>query len=54
MVSHDFQHRGSAEAGNVKFSIEQRMGSAVVLLQEVRNWPGEARRVVWLRTLHRH
>ena len=40
MVSHDFQHRGSAEAGNVKFSIEQRMGSAVMQLQEVRNWPG--------------
>ena len=41
MVSHDFQHRGSAEAGNVKFSIEQCMGSAVMQLQEVRNWAGE-------------
>ena len=24
----------------MKFAVEQRMGSAVMLLQEVRNWPG--------------
>ena len=35
MVSHDLQQRGAAD-----FAIEQRMGAAVMLLQEVRNWPG--------------
>ena len=40
MVSHDLQQRGAAEAGDVKFVVEQRMGSVVMLLQEVRNWPG--------------
>ena len=40
MVSHNLQQRGAAEAGTVKFAVEQRMGSAVMLLQEVRNWPG--------------
>ena len=40
MVSHNLQQRGAAEAGDVKFAVEQRMGSAVMLLQEVRNWPG--------------
>ena len=27
-------------AGDVKFAVEQRMGTAVMLLQEVRNWQG--------------
>ena len=40
VVSHDLQQRGAAEAGDVKFAVEQRMGTAVMLLQEVRNWPG--------------
>ena len=40
MVSHKLQQRGIAEAGDVKFSVEQRMGAAVMSLQEVRNWPG--------------
>ena len=40
MVSHNLQQRGAAEAGDVKFAVEQRMGAAVMLLQEVRNWPG--------------
>ena len=35
MVSHNLQQRGAAEAGDVKFAVEQRMGSAVMLLQEV-------------------
>ena len=39
-MSHNLQQRGAAEAGDVKFAVEQRMGSAVMLLQEVRNWPG--------------
>ena len=41
MVAHNLQQRGAAEAGDVKFAVEQRMGSAVMLLQEVRNWPGD-------------
>ena len=40
MVSHNLQQRGAAEVGGVKFAVEQRMGTAVMLLQEVRNWPG--------------
>ena len=40
MVSHNLQQRGAAEAGDVKFAVEQRMGAGVMLLQEVRNWPG--------------
>ena len=40
MVSHNLQQRGAAEAGDVKFAVEQRMGTALMLLQEVRNWPG--------------
>ena len=40
MVSHNLQQRGAAEAGDVRFAFEQRMGAAVMLLQEVRNWPG--------------
>ena len=40
MVSHNLQQRGAAEAGDVKFVVEQRMETAVMLLQEVRNWPG--------------
>ena len=38
--SHNLQQGGAAEAGDVKFAVEQRMGTAVMLLQEVRNWPG--------------
>ena len=38
MVSHNLQQRGAAEAGGVNFAVEQRMGAAVMLLQEVRNW----------------
>ena len=53
VVSHNLQQRGAAEAGDVKFAVEQRMRAAVTLLQEVRKWPG-SRRVVWLRLLHRH
>ena len=40
IVSHNLQQRRGAEAGDVKFAVEQRMGAAVMLLQEVRNWPG--------------
>ena len=40
VVSHNLQQRGAAEAGDVKFAVEQRMGTAVMLLQEVRNWSG--------------
>ena len=40
MVSHNLQQRGAAEAVDEKFAVEQRMGAAVMLLQEVRNWPG--------------
>ena len=40
MISHNLQQCGAAEAGDVKFAVEQRMGAAVMLLQEVRNWPG--------------
>ena len=39
MVSHNLQQRGAPEAGDVKFAVEQRMGAAVMLLQEMRNWP---------------
>ena len=45
VVSHNLQQRGAAESGDAKFAVEQRMGAAVMLLQEVRNWPT---RVVWL------
>ena len=37
MVSHNLQQREAAEAGDVKFAVEQRMGAAVMLL---RHWPG--------------
>ena len=40
MVSNNLRQRGAAEAGEVKFAVEQRMGTAVMLLQEVRNWQG--------------
>ena len=40
MVSHNLQQPGAAEAGDVKFAVEKRMGSTVMLQQEVRNWPG--------------
>ena len=40
MVPHNLQLGGAAEAGDVKFAVEQRMETAVMLLQEVRNWPG--------------
>ena len=38
VVSHNLQQRGAAEA--VKFAVEQRTGAAVMLMQEVHNWPG--------------
>ena len=38
MVSHNLQQQGAAEAGDVKFVVEQRMEAAVMLLQDVRNW----------------
>ena len=41
VVSHNLKQRGAAEEGDVKFAVEQRMGSAVMLLQEVRIWPGD-------------
>ena len=40
VVSHNLQQRGAAEASDVTFAVEQRMGAAMMLLQEVRNWPG--------------
>ena len=40
VVSHNLQQRGAAEAGYVKCAVEQRTWTAVMLLQEVRNWPG--------------
>ena len=40
VVLHNLQQRGVADAGDVKFAVEQRMGTLVMLLQEVRNWPG--------------
>ena len=40
VVSHNHQQRGAADAGDVKFAVEQRMVAAVMLLQEVRNWLG--------------
>ena len=40
VVSHNLQQRGAAEAGDVKFAVEQRMEAAVMLLQEVRKWKG--------------
>ena len=39
MVSHNLQQRGAAEAGDVKSAVEQSMETAVMFLQEVRNWP---------------
>ena len=39
-VTHNLQQRGVAEAGDVRFAAGQRLGSAVMLLQEVRSWPG--------------
>ena len=41
MAPHNLQQRGAAETGDVKCAVEQRMGVAVMLLQEVRNWPGD-------------
>ena len=35
LVSHNLRQRGAAEAGDVKFAVEQRMGTAVILLQGV-------------------
>ena len=40
MVAHNLQQRGAAQARDVKFAVEQRMGSAEMLLQEVPNYPG--------------
>ena len=39
-MSHNLQQRGVDGAGDVKFAVEQRMGIALMLLQEVRNWQG--------------
>ena len=39
-VTHNLQQRGLAEAGDVRFAVAQRLGSAVMLLQELRSWPG--------------
>ena len=39
-MSHNLRQRGVDGAGDVKFAVEQRMGTAVMLLQEVRNWQG--------------
>ena len=47
MVSHNLQQRGAAEAGDVKFAVEQRMETAVMLPEDVRNWPG-GQGVDWL------
>ena len=41
VVSHNLRQRGAAEAGDVKFAVEQRMENAVMLLQAVRNWQGD-------------
>ena len=40
MVSQNLRQRGVDGAGDVKFAVEQRMETAVMLLQEVRNWQG--------------
>ena len=40
MVSRNLEQRGAAQAGDVKLAVEQRMGSAVMSLQELGNWPG--------------
>ena len=39
-MSHNLRQRGVDGAGEVTFAVEQRMGTAVMLLQEVRNWQG--------------
>ena len=39
-MSHNLRQRGVDGAGDVKFAVEQRMATAVMLLQEVRNWQG--------------
>ena len=39
-TTHNLQQRGLAEAGDVRFAVEQRLDSAVMLVQEVRSWPG--------------
>ena len=40
VVSHNLRQRGVDGAGDVKFAVEQRMETAVMLLQEVRNGQG--------------
>ena len=47
MVSHNLQQR-AAEAGDVKFAIEQRMETAVMLLQDVAQLARRTRCVDWL------
>ena len=48
MVSHNLQQRGAAEAGDVKFAVEQLMGTAVMLLQESAQLARRPRCVDWL------
>ena len=43
MVSHNLRQRGAADAGEVKFAVEQRKETEVMLQQEVRNWQGGQR-----------
>ena len=40
MSRHHHHQRGVAEVGDVKCAVAQRLGSAVMLLQEVRSWLG--------------
>ena len=39
-VTRDLHQQGVAEAGDVRFAVAQRLGSAIMLLQEVRSWLG--------------
>ena len=40
MTSQNLRQRGVDGAGDVKFAVEHRMGTSIMLLQEVRNWHG--------------
>ena len=40
MTSQNLRQRGVDGAGDLKFAVEQRIGTAIMLLQEVRNWQG--------------
>ena len=52
VVSHNFQQRGAAEAGDVKFAVEQRMGAAVITARSAQ-LVRRTRCVEWLRTLYK-